>query len=178
MMLKLPITKLLGEFQTSASIESYLRRALAEIKLDEFLDLSIIRLEKCRRGSGINAGKILFKRYFKDVLFHPDESQYLSCQTNGKISYWDAYDGSAIRIVDGGAADMTCLDIEPEGNIFVSGSADKSVRIWNYDDGITVGIGKGHSGKVSSVAISPDQKSLVSVGTEGGIFIWDLSHVM
>lgn len=129
-------------------------------------------------AKGIRIHALFESTVFKDVLFHPDESQYLSCQTNGKISYWDAYDGSAIRIVDGGAADMTCLDIEPEGNIFVSGSADKSVRIWNYDDGITIGIGQGHSGKVSSVAISPDQKSLVSVGTEGGIFIWDLSHVM
>lgn len=128
-------------------------------------------------NKGIRIHALFEPTVFKDVLFHPDESQYLTCQTNYKISYWDAFDGSAIRIIDGGDADMTCLDIQPEGNIFISGSADKSVRVWNYDDGITIGVGQGHSGKVSSVAISPDQQNLVSVGNEGGIFIWDLSEV-
>lgn len=114
---------------------------------------------------------------FKDVLFHPDESQYLTCQSNYKISYWDAYDASTIRVMEGGTADMTCLDIEPEGNLFVTGSADKSVRVWDYDEGHTVGIGEGLSGKVNSIAISPDKMRLVSVGNEGGIFIWDLSSI-
>ena len=72
---------------------------------------------------------------------------------------------------------MTCLDIEPEGNLFVTGSADKSVRVWDYDEGHTVGIGEGLSGKVNSIAISPDKMRLVSVGNEGGIFIWDLSSI-
>ncbi len=126
---------------------------------------------------GIRIHALFEPTVFKDVLFHPDESQYLTCQSNYKISYWDAYDGSAIRIIDGGVAEMTCLDIEKQGDIFVSGSADKSVRVWDYDNGVTIGIGQGHSGKVNSVAISPDQKSLVSVGNEGGIFIWDLAQV-
>ena len=69
-LLKLPLTKLLGELQTSASIESYLRRALVEMKLDSFINLSIERFEKCRRSNGIAAGKALFKRHFKDVLMH------------------------------------------------------------------------------------------------------------
>jgi WD40 repeat protein len=128
-------------------------------------------------GKGIRIHALFDQTVFKDVLFHPDESQYLTCQTNCKISYWDAYDGSAIRVIDGGDTDMTCLDIKPDGNIFVSGSADKSVRVWNYDDGITIGIGQRHSGKVSRVAISPDQQNLVSVGSEGGIFIWDISDM-
>merc|ERR1711988_1686205 len=57
---------------------------------------------------------------FRAVLYHPDESQILTCDTNHKISYWDAYDGSAIRVIDGGEAEMTTLDVEPEGTFFVS----------------------------------------------------------
>jgi WD40 repeat protein len=114
---------------------------------------------------------------FTDILFHPDESQYLTCSANFKIGYWDAFDGSGIRMIDGGESDMTCLDIQSDGNLFVSGSADRSVRVWNYDDGLTIAMGKVHSGTVNSVAISPDQKQVVSVGSEGGIFIWDMSKV-
>ena len=39
--------------------------------------------------------------FFKAVLYHPDESQLLTTGTDRKITNWDAYDGNAIRIVDG-----------------------------------------------------------------------------
>jgi len=72
-LLKIPITQVLGEFQTSASIESYLRRTLDEMKLDEHVDLSITRLEKCKEAKEMDqmeAGKMLYERYFKDNLMH------------------------------------------------------------------------------------------------------------
>ena len=34
---------------------------------------------------------------FTSVLWHPDESQMLTCGTNHKITYWDSVDGQAIR---------------------------------------------------------------------------------
>ena len=114
---------------------------------------------------------------FTGILFHPDESQYLTSSANCKIGYWDAFDGSGIRMIDGGTSDLTCLDIQSDGCLFVSGSADRSVRVWNYDDGLTIAMGKIHSGTVNSVAISPDRKHIVSVGSEGGIFIWNMSAV-
>lgn len=115
---------------------------------------------------------------FTDVLLHPDESQYLTCGENCKISYWDAYDGSAIRVIGGGDGKIRCLDIQQEGDLFVSGSADKLVKLWTYDDGIVIGVGKGHSGKINKVAISPDQQKLISIDSEGGIFIWKISEFM
>ncbi len=127
------------------------------------------------KGSRIHA--LFESAVFNAMQYHPDESQYLTCGTNCKISYWDAYDASAIRVIDGGDAAMTCLSIKSDGNVFISGSADKSIRAWNYDDGTTTAIGTGHSGVVNSIAISPDEASLVSVGSEGGIFVWDLSDI-
>jgi WD40 repeat protein len=112
---------------------------------------------------------------FQAVVFHPDESQILTCGSNHKISYWDAYDGQAIRVIDGAEDEMTSLDIEPKaGAAFVSGSADKLVKMWHYDDGIATAVGTGHSGRVTSVKFSPDMKYIVSVGSEGAIFIWDV----
>ncbi len=72
---------------------------------------------------------------------------------------------------------MTCLDIQSDGILFISGGADRTVRVWNYDDGLTIAIGKCHSGTVNSIAISPDRRHIVSDGSEGGIYIWDMSYV-
>jgi len=122
------------------------------------------------KGLRINA---LFEpTIFRSVIFHPDESQYLTCGSNFKISYWDSYDGSAIRVIDGGDAEMTSLDIDEAGDKFVSGSADKTVKVWSYDEGLVLGVGTGHSGAIQKVAFSPDMSTIVSVGSEGGIFLW------
>jgi len=111
---------------------------------------------------------------FRSVLYHPDESQILTCGSNHKISYWDAYDGSAIRVIDGGDDEMSTLDVDPEGEVFVSGSADKTVKVWHYDDGIANAIGLGHSGRIAAVKIAPDLKTIASVGSEGAIFLWTM----
>jgi WD40 repeat protein len=124
---------------------------------------------------GIRIHALFENTVFKDMVFHPDESQYLTCGTN-KLSYWDAYDAGAIRVVDTGDAAMTCLDIRSDGEMFVSGSSDKRVEIWNYDEGVVNKKGNvRHSGVINSVALSPDETRLVSVDTEGGIFIWRIS---
>ena len=111
---------------------------------------------------------------FMDVLYHPDESQMLTCGTNHKITYWDAVDGQAIRELDCGDAFLTALDIEPEGEFFISGSDDKLLRVWHYDEGLPVGIGKGHSGTVNACAISPDMSTIASVSSTGEIMFWDM----
>lgn len=111
---------------------------------------------------------------FESVLYHPDESQMLTCGSNHKISYWDAADGQVIRVITGGEEGMTTLDILPSGEFFVSGSKDKQLKIWHYDDGLPVAIGLGHSGTIKAVKISPDQKMIVSVGSTGEIIFWEM----
>jgi len=111
---------------------------------------------------------------FTSVLYHPDESQMLTCGSNHKISYWDATDGQAIRVIDGGEAAMTSVDVEPSGEFFVSGSEDKSLKLWHYDEGLPIAIGRGHSGKINAVKISPDQRTIVSVGSMGEVIFWEM----
>jgi len=113
--------------------------------------------------------------FFKAVLYHPDESQLLTTGTDRKITNWDAYDGSAIRIVDGStSAEVNTLDIAGSGEFFVSGGGDKLVKLWHYDEGQCQAVGIGHSGTVTKVAVSPDQRNVVSVGDEGAILIWNI----
>jgi cilia- and flagella-associated protein 52 len=79
---------------------------------------------------------------FRAVLYHPDESQLLTTGTDRKvlsrsfplltmqITNWDAYDGSAIRIVDGSqSAEVNSLDISSRGDHFVSAGGDKLVKV-------------------------------------------------
>mmetsp|Transcript_1209 Transcript_1209/g.2585 ORF Transcript_1209/g.2585 Transcript_1209/m.2585 type:complete len:664 (+) Transcript_1209:173-2164(+) len=137
-------------------------------------------------NKGIRIHALFDQTIFHSALYHPDQSQYLTCGANYKLGYWDAYDGTGIRMIEGGEAEITCIDIQPSPlssspsglesptspEWYVSGSADKSVKVWHYDDGITVRVGWGHSGTVNCVTISPDEKYIVSAGQDGGIFIW------
>ena len=121
---------------------------------------------------GVRVHALYEPTVFNAIRYHPDESQYLTGSANNKIGFWDAYDGTPIRFIPGGDADITCLDVQSNGVYFVSGGADKKINVWHYDDGKVVGSGNGHSGKINKVVFSPDQQSVVSVGSEGGIFIW------
>jgi WD40 repeat protein len=114
---------------------------------------------------------------FNSVLYHPDESQMLTCGSNHKITYWDSVDGQAIRVIDGGEGVMTCLDVEPSGEFFVSGCEDKLLKVWHYDEGLPVSVGRGHCGSIKSVKISPDLSTIVSVGTTGEIIFWEMPNL-
>jgi WD40 repeat protein len=110
---------------------------------------------------------------FKQVLYHPDESQLLTTGSNRKITYWDCFDGQAIRMLDGcDSGEINTLAITSAGEHFVSGGEDKRVKLWDYDEGICYYHGIGHSGNISRIAVSPDQSFIVTVGTEGAIFMW------
>lgn len=111
---------------------------------------------------------------FECVLYHPDESQMLTCGSNHKITYWDASDAQTIRVLEGGDDGMTSLDILPSGEFFLTGSKDKLLKVWHYDDGLPVAIGRGHSGTIKAVKVSPDQRSVVSVGSTGEIIFWEI----
>lgn len=114
---------------------------------------------------------------FECILYHPDESQMLTCGSNHKITYWDSTDGQAIREIEGGSDTMTNLDVLPNGEFFVSGSKDRLLKIWHYDDGIPVAIGRGHSGGIKAVKFSPDKRTVVSVGSSGEIIFWDMPNL-
>ena len=124
--------------------------------------------------NGVRIHALYDQTVFNSVCYHPDESQYITGGNNNKIGFFDASDGTPIRFLTGGTDNITCLDIDSQGNHFVSGSADKTVKFWSYDDGKCLSSGTGHSGTISKVILSPDQNTLVSVDMVGGIFIWSM----
>lgn len=123
---------------------------------------------------GVRTNALFASTLFRSVVYHPDESQLLTCGSDRKLTYWDASDCNAIRILEGSTAEINALDIGEDGTLFVSGGNDKLVKVFHYDEGTTVATGAGHSGGISCITISPDQRRVVSVGAEGAIFVWDM----
>ncbi|RLN61943.1 hypothetical protein BBJ29_003417 [Phytophthora kernoviae] len=116
---------------------------------------------------------------FRRVLYHPDESQLLTCGSDRRITYFDAYDGEAIRFLEEAADhEMLAMDIEQSGTLFATGGRDGVLRLWHYDNGETVAIGRGHSEAINAVKISPDRYEIVTVGSEGAIMIWEMDDLL
>lgn len=101
---------------------------------------------------------------FKQAALNPEEYQILTVGSDRKITYWEKYDGTTIRSVEGSQKELTTLAITREGKHFVTGGQDGILRIWNYDEGVCYFEGEGHSGSITKVKISPDQRTIISVG--------------
>ena len=102
---------------------------------------------------------------FKQVVYHPDESQLLTAGSDRKICYWDCYDGQAIRLLDGSeTGELNALAIYQQGEHFISSGNDKVIKLWDYDEGINYYQGVGHSGEVTKVSILP--RNLLKRGEE------------
>jgi WD40 repeat protein len=69
---------------------------------------------------------------------------------------------------------MRNLDIDSEGEFFISCGQDALVKVWHYDDGIPAAVGKGHSGAIAAAKLSPDQSQIVTCGEHGDIIFWDM----
>ena len=91
---------------------------------------------------------------FKQVVYHPDEAQLLTTGSDRKVTYWDCFDGQAIRMLDGSTSgEINALAITKEGEHFVSGGEDKMIKMWSYDEGLPHFVGHGHSGSITKVPI-------------------------
>jgi WD40 repeat protein len=69
---------------------------------------------------------------FKYVCYHPLEHQIVTTGTDHKISFWETFDGSMIRELEGALSGaVNCIDVSPDGAYFVSGGSDKIVKVWS-----------------------------------------------
>ncbi len=67
---------------------------------------------------------------FNYVLYHPDEHQIITTGTDKKIGYWETFDGSMIRELDGSkGGSINTMDITGDGRYFVSGGDDRLIKV-------------------------------------------------
>lgn len=66
---------------------------------------------------------------FRAVCYRPDECQIITTGTDRKIGYWETYDGSQIRELDGSkTASINGMDIQ--GKYFVTGGGDNIIKVY------------------------------------------------
>ncbi|NXS58914.1 CFA52 protein, partial [Brachypteracias leptosomus] len=110
---------------------------------------------------------------FKCVCYHPEEYQVITGGTDRQIGYWEVYDGSTIREVEGSASgSINGMDITSDGTHFVTGGDDHLVKLWDYNEGAVTHVGVGHSGNITRLKICPGNKYIVSVSADGAILLW------
>ncbi|XP_065549457.1 cilia- and flagella-associated protein 52 isoform X2 [Lathamus discolor] len=110
---------------------------------------------------------------FKCVCYHPEEYQVITSGTDRKIGYWEVFDGSVIREVEGSASgSINGMDITSDGAFFVTGGDDHLVKLWDYKVGTVTHVGVGHSGNITRLKICPGKKNIVSVSADGAILLW------
>ena len=116
------------------------------------------------------------KTLFKDLVYHPSESQILTVGTDKKITYWSVEDINAekLRSVEGALeGEISSIAMCDSGEYFITTGSDKEVKIWEYQTGFPVWKGMGHSNPINKIAIAPDQKNIISVSEDGSIFFWE-----
>ncbi len=120
--------------------------------------------------------QILFANtLFQCIAYHPEEFHILTGGSDRKIAYWESFDGAKIRELEASkSGTINGLDIDLNGEFFVTGSSDKKVKLWKYNEGDTVATGIGHGNEVKKVKICQNNKKLLSVGEDGSILQWKL----
>ncbi|XP_018617658.2 cilia- and flagella-associated protein 52 isoform X1 [Scleropages formosus] len=120
---------------------------------------------------------VLANTLFRTVCYHPEEYQIITSGTDRKIGYWEVYDGSAIRELEGSLSGaINGMDISHDGNYFVTGGDDKLMKVWGYTEGEVTHVGIGHSGSITSVRICPSRKYIVSTSADGAVLRWKYPH--
>lgn len=67
---------------------------------------------------------------FTCAKFYPTGVQVLATGTDRRISYWEVFDGSLVRDVEGSTSgSINCLSINSSGEMFVSGSSDQIIKV-------------------------------------------------
>ncbi|XP_012511054.1 PREDICTED: cilia- and flagella-associated protein 52 [Propithecus coquereli] len=116
---------------------------------------------------------ILANTLFQCVCYHPEEFQIITSGTDRKIAYWEVFDGSVIRELEGSlSGSINGMDITQEGVHFVTGGNDHLVKVWDYNEGEVTHVGVGHSGNITRIRISPGNQYIVSVSADGAILRW------
>ncbi|XP_055376236.1 cilia- and flagella-associated protein 52 [Condylostylus longicornis] len=111
---------------------------------------------------------------FLSALYFPTAVQILTSGTDHRICYWEVYDASLAREVEGSSTSINCLSLNTSGEYFVAGSTDSIVKLWDYQKGIPLCQGNGHATAVIAISYSPCGKFFISGDMSGTIVVWNI----
>lgn len=112
---------------------------------------------------------------FMCARYFPTSVQILTSGSDRMIGYFETYDVSLVREVEGSTKGcVNSVSMNTTGEYFVSVSNDQTVKLWNYQKGINLCCGTHHAAPVLSCAYSPDGKFFVTGSADGAIMVWDV----
>lgn len=93
-----------------------------------FKNVFFLLCARSRKGTRKNA--VFANTLFKSVAFGEEELQILTCGTDRKLGYWETYDGSMIRELEGSKSGaINSLDMTADQRCFVTGGEEKLVKV-------------------------------------------------
>ncbi|KAJ3614522.1 hypothetical protein NHX12_018094 [Muraenolepis orangiensis] len=120
---------------------------------------------------------VLANTLFRCVCYHPEECQIMTSGTDRTISYWEVYNGAAIRALEGSKSGaINGMHISQDGRHFITGAEDKLVKVWSYLEGEVTHVGTAHGGSITSVRLCGNNRTLVTTSTDGAILRWKFPH--
>ncbi|KAK9842095.1 hypothetical protein WJX81_008204 [Elliptochloris bilobata] len=88
------------------------------------------------------------------VAYHPNESQLVTVG-GGQVTYWDAADGQAIRVLDAPCR-LAALAVHAGGELLATGGEDGVIRLLNYDEGDVRATCVGHNAAITRLCFAPE----------------------
>jgi WD40 repeat protein len=99
-----------------------------------------------------------------DIVYSPDGSLIAAASLDGTIRFWDAADGSLIRMLTDHIRGVNSIAFSPDGSWLASGSDDRTAKLWNVADGsLERTLFPLMESRVVEVEFSPDG-SLIAMG--------------
>uniref|UniRef100_A0A1B0CCM7 Uncharacterized protein n=1 Tax=Lutzomyia longipalpis TaxID=7200 RepID=A0A1B0CCM7_LUTLO len=106
-------------------------------------------------------GQLLASGQFTCARYLPSGIQILATGSDRRITYWEVFDASLVRDVEGSLrGSINSLSFAGTGDFFASAGSDQLLRFWDYNLGLPVGLGRGHSAEILVVTCSPVGVSL------------------
>lgn len=109
--------------------------------------------------------------------FTPDGKTILTGSGDGSLRVWNPRTGQATHVVEDHpyhVEGLTCMSINAESTVAVTGSTDSSVCIVNIQNGKVAGTLAGHDKSVECVGLSSRLPITATGGMDGNLIIWDL----
>ncbi|XP_059614084.1 cilia- and flagella-associated protein 52 [Phlebotomus argentipes] len=122
---------------------------------------------------------LLANTQFSCARYLPSGIQILATGSDRRITYWEVFDASLVRDVEGSLrGSINSLSFAGDGDFFASAGSDQLVRFWDYNLGTPVGLGRGHAAEILVVKCSPCGGFIVSGSADGAVFVWSVPEAM
>lgn len=115
---------------------------------------------------------------FTCARYYPSGVQILTTGSDRRIGYWEVYDASLVRDIEGSnKGSINCIAMNYTGEMFLSVGNEQIVKLWDYQTALPKCNGYGHAAVIVTCRFSPCGKFIVTGSADGAIFIWKVPEV-